>query len=164
MEKKKVFIADDHPVLRGGIKSTLSAAAVYEVVGEADNGTDALKGITSLEPDIAILDVTMPELSGITVTRRATEALADLKVIILSMHTEPIYAIDAFRAGAMAYVLKDSPPEELLKALSKVCTGNKYASPAVSEELFNDFVDMVRKDKSSSDPFDTLSGREREIL
>ncbi len=164
MNNMKVFIADDHPVLRDGIKSALSRIEGSEVIGEADNGAKALKGILSAKPDLAILDVTMPELSGIIVTKRATEALPGLKVIVLSMHAEPVYAIDAFRAGAMAYVLKGSPPEELISAIEKVCAGSKYASPAVSEDLFNDFVDMVRSDKGSSDPFDSLSQREREVL
>lgn len=164
MKKIRVFIADDHPVLRGGIKTALSGLPGCEVVGEADNGAEALKRITSLKPDVVIMDVTMPELSGITVTKRVTEAVPGIKVIILSMHAEPTYAIDAFRAGAMAYVLKDSSPDELLKAVGKVFEGNKYASPAVSEELFNGFVDMVRNDRSSPDPYDSLSAREKEIL
>lgn len=164
MAKTRVFIADDHPVLRGGIRSALSQLDGYEVAGEASTGTAALEAILSLKPDIAILDVSMPELSGIVVAMRAVEALPELKVIMLSMHAEPSYAIDAFRAGAMGYVLKDSSPDELLLALEKVRSGNKYASPAVSEELFNDFVEMIKSDKSSSDPFDNLSAREKEVL
>jgi len=164
MAKTRVFIADDHPVLRGGIKSALSQLDGYEVAGEASTGTAALEAILSLKPDIAILDVSMPELSGIVVAMRAVEALPELKVIMLSMHAEPSYAIDAFRAGAMGYVLKDSSPDELLLALEKVRSGNKYASPAVSDELFNDFVEMIKRDKSSSDPFDNLSAREKEVL
>ena len=164
MAKTRVFIADDHPVLRGGIKSALSQLDGYEVAGEASTGTAALEAILSLKPDIAILDVSMPELSGIVVAMRAVEALPELKVIMLSMHAEPSYAIDAFRAGAMGYVLKDSSPDELLLALEKVRSGNKYASPVVSDELFNDFVEMIKSDKSSSDPFDNLSAREKEVL
>lgn len=164
MAKTRVFIADDHPVLRGGIKSSLSQLDGYEVAGEASTGTGALEAILSLKPDIAILDVSMPELTGIVVAMRAVEALPELKVIMLSMHAEPSYAIEAFRAGAMGYVLKDSSPDELLLALEKVRSGNKYASPAVSDELFNDFVEMIKSDKSSSDPFDTLSAREKEVL
>lgn len=164
MKKLRVFIADDHPVLRGGIKSTLSSLEECSVVGEADNGAKALESILSLKPDVAILDVSMPELSGIVVAQRSVEALPELKVIMLSMHAEPTYAIDAFRAGALGYVLKDSSPDELIMAFKKVCAGDKYASPAVSADLLNDFVEMIRHDKSSSDPFDTLSEREKEVL
>lgn len=164
MAMMRVFIADDHPVLRGGIKSVLSQLEGCDVVGEASTGAAALEGILSLKPDIAILDVSMPELTGTTVASRAVEALPGLKVIMLSMHAEPSYAIEAFRAGAMGYVLKDSSADELLVALDKVRAGGKYASPAVSEGLFNDFVDMIKCGKSPSDPFDTLSAREKEVL
>lgn len=160
----KVFIADDHPILRGGIKSAIATLSGYEVVGEADTGPEALKGISTLKPDLVIMDITMPGMSGITVTKHVTEAMPGIRVIILSMHAEPVYAVDAFRAGALAYVLKDSSTDELLKAVSKVATGNKYASPAVSDELFNDFVDMMRQNQLIATPFDSLSAREKEIL
>jgi len=164
MADLKVVIADDHPVLRGGIRSLLSSIEGYEVVAEASTGTGALDSILDNKPDIAILDVSMPELSGIVVATRAMEVLPELKVIMLSMHSEPTYAIDAFRAGALAYVLKDSPAEEILTALEKIGAGNKYASPGVAEFLFNDLVEMLKSDKRPSDPFDTLSEREKEVL
>lgn len=162
MKKIRIFIADDHPVFRNGIKSVLSGSN-YDVVGEADNGNTALKAITVMKPDIAILDITMPDLDGIAVTRRVVEEVPSTRVIILSMHADLNHPIDAFRAGALGYVLKDSEPGELLKAVERVSSGGKYASPAVTEELLNDFVDVIKKDQSS-DPFDTLSGREKEIL
>lgn len=162
MKKIRIFIADDHPVFRNGIKSVLSGSD-YDVIGEADNGNTALKAISVLKPDIAILDITMPDLDGIAVTRRVVEEVPATRVIILSMHADLNHPIDAFRAGALGYVLKDSDPGELLKAVEKVSSGGKYASPAVTEELLNDFVDVIKKEQSN-DPFDTLSGREKEIL
>lgn len=159
----KVFIADDHPVLRSGIRSLFAPYPEYTVTGEADNGLTALKEIADLKPDIVIMDITMPDLDGIVATKRVMEEFPETKVIILSMHADVFHAIDAFRAGAMAYVLKDSATDELLKAVGKVSSGSKYASPAVSEELFNDFVDIIKKDQSQ-DPFDSLSAREKEIL
>ncbi|OGP12438.1 MAG: hypothetical protein A2052_00660 [Deltaproteobacteria bacterium GWA2_54_12] len=162
MKKIRIFIADDHPVFRNGIKSVLSGSD-YDVIGEADNGNAALKAISVMKPDIAILDITMPDLDGIAVTRRVVEEVPGTRVIILSMHADLNHPIDAFRAGALGYVLKDSDPGELLKAVEKVSTGGKYASPAVTEELLNDFVDVIKKEQSN-DPFDTLSAREKEIL
>ena len=162
MKKIRIFIADDHPVFRNGIKSVLSGSD-YEVVGEADTGNTALKAIAVMKPDIAILDITMPDLDGIAVTRRVVAEVPGTRVIILSMHADLNHPIDAFRAGALGYVLKDSDPGELLKAVEKVSSGGKYASPAVTEELLNDFVDVIKKDQSN-DPFDTLSAREKEIL
>jgi len=162
MKKIRIFIADDHPVFRNGIKSVLSGSD-YEVVGEADTGNTALKAIAVMKPDIAILDITMPDLDGIAVTRRVVAEVPGTRVIILSMHADLNHPIDAFRAGALGYVLKDSDPGELLKAVEKVSSGGKYASPAVTEELLNDFVDVIKKEQSN-DPFDTLSAREKEIL
>lgn len=162
MKKIRIFIADDHPVFRNGIKSVLSGSD-YEVVGEADTGNTALKAIAVMKPDIAILDITMPDLDGIAVTRRVVAEVPGTRVIILSMHADLNHPIDAFRAGALGYVLKDSGPGELLKAVEKVSSGGKYASPAVTEELLNDFVDVIKKEQSN-DPFDTLSAREKEIL
>jgi two-component system response regulator NreC len=162
MKKIRIFIADDHPVFRNGIKSVLSGSD-YDVVGEADNGNTALKAISVMKPDIAILDITMPDLDGIAVTRRVAEEVPGTRVIILSMHADLNHPIEAFRAGALGYVLKDSDPGELLKAVERVSSGGKYASPAVTEELLNDFVDVIKKEQSN-DPFDTLSGREKEIL
>lgn len=163
MAKTRIFIADDHPVLRNGIKAILSSHPDYAVVGEADGGVDALKAISTLKPDVVIMDITMPDLNGITATKRITEELPEAKVIILSMHADIFHAIDAFRAGALAYVLKDSPPGELLNAVEKVVSGAKYASPSVSEGLLNDFVDVIKKDHGQ-DTLDSLSQREREVL
>lgn len=163
MKKTTIFIADDHPVLRNGIKTVLTVVPEYAVVGEGATGQEALSGVLDLKPDIVLMDITMPELDGITVTRRLLERLPDTKVVILSMHSDISHAIDAFRAGALAYVLKDSPPAELLQAVSKVSVGLKYASPSVAEELLSDFVDVIKKDHSM-DPFDALSQREKDVL
>lgn len=163
MEKTTVFIADDHPYIREGVRSIFSNLPDYEVVGEAEDGLDALKSIEELKPDIVVMDITMPRLNGIEATRRIVEELPRTKVIMLSMHADPIHAIDAFRAGATGYTLKDAPPGELLKAVEKVKSGQKYASPAVTEELINDFVDVIRKERTD-DPFDSLSDREKEVL
>ncbi|HBG46476.1 MAG TPA: DNA-binding response regulator [Deltaproteobacteria bacterium] len=162
MKKTTIFIADDHPVIRNGIKSVLPPGE-FDIVGEADNGAAALKGIAALKPDIAILDITMPGLDGISATKRISEDFPDTRVIILSMHADISRPIEAFRAGALGYVLKDSDPRELLSAVEKVRAGSKYASPAVTEDLLNDFVDVIKKDQGQ-DPFDTLSQREKEIL
>lgn len=162
MKKTSVFIADDHPVFRSGLKTVLSAAG-YDIVGEADTGGAALKAISSMKPDIAILDITMPDIDGIAVTRRIADEVPGTRVIIFSMHSDVNHPIEAFRAGALGYVLKDSEPGELLAAVEKVAVGGKYASPAITEELLNDFVDVIKKEHSA-DPFDTLSIREKEIL
>ncbi len=159
----KVFIADDHPVLRDGIKPIFSQLPDFDIAGEAQTGAETLEKVVSLKPDVIIMDITMPDMDGITATSQITEKLPEAKVVILSMHTDVQHAIDAFRAGATAYVLKDSRPEELLLAVKKSMAGQKYASPAVAEGLLNDFVEVIKKGPSH-DPFDSLSDREKEVL
>lgn len=163
MKKTSIFIADDHPVLRSGIRSLLNDVPEFSVVGEAENGAEALETISRLKPEVIIMDITMPGLNGIEATKRITEESPDSRVIILSMHKDVFHAIDAFRAGALAYVLKDSDPGELLEAVKRVGQGQKYASPAVTQELLSDFVDIIKKDQTQ-DPFESLSSREREIV
>ncbi len=159
----KIYIADDYPVLRDGIKAVFASQPGFDVVGEAGDGIEALEGIAKLKPDIVIMDITMPRLNGITATKRIAEDHPAVKVIMLSMHTDINNAIDAFRAGARGYILKDSPPEDILEAVTKVNEGAKYASPAVAAGLLDGFVEIIKKDQLD-DPFDTLSQREREVL
>lgn len=163
MKKTKIIIADDHSVLRQGLKAVFAEHPGFSVVGEAENGLEAIQKAGTLKPDVVIMDITMPELNGITATKRLSEEHPDVRVIILSMHADIYNAIEAFRAGALGYVLKDSPPEELLLAVDKVMAGAKYASPAVTGELLNDFVEIIKRDQSG-DPYDQLSQREKEVL
>ncbi len=163
MDKIRIYIADDYPVLRDGIKAVFANQPGFDVVGEAGDGIEALEGIARLKPDIVIMDITMPRLNGITVTKRIGEEHPDIKIIMLSMHTDINNAIDAFRAGARGYILKDSAPEDILEAVRKVNGGAKYASPAVADGLLDGFVEIIKKNQVD-DPFDTLSQREREVL
>jgi two-component system response regulator NreC len=162
-EKIRVYIADDYPVLRDGMKAVFASQPGFDVVGEAGDGIEALEGIARLKPDVVIMDITMPRLNGIVATKRIGEEHPDVKVIILSMHADTHNAIDAFRAGACGYILKDSASEDILEAVRKVNGGAKYASPAVADGLLDGFVEIIKKDRLE-DPFDTLSQREREVL
>jgi DNA-binding NarL/FixJ family response regulator len=162
MTVTRIVVADDHELLRDGLKSTLGKIEGYEVVGEASNGTDALRLVEELRPDIVIMDVTMPGLDGISVTKRIVESFGT-KVVVLSMHEEGIYAVNAFKAGAMAYVLKGTAAVEVLQAIEEVLRGARYASPSVANELLGSFVDILQKDLPI-DPIDTLTTREKEVL
>ncbi len=163
MENVKIVIADDHELLRDGLKATLAGVEGYVVVGEATNGTDAMSLVEELKPDIVIMDVTMPGLDGISATKRIAEDFSPTRVIILSMHEEGIYAVNAFKAGAMAYVLKGTAAVEVLLAIREVMKGARYASPPVANELLSSFVDILQKDMPI-DPIDTLTAREKEVL
>ena len=154
----KILLADDHTIVRQGLKLILSAHQDLEVVGEAGNGKEAVDLALKLKPDIVLMDVAMPELNGIEATRRMVEASHRIKVLVLSMHKEPVYVREILRAGARGYILKDAIDTDLLSAVRSVAKGDGYISPAVSGALLSDY----RKDVT--DPIDLLSGREREVL
>jgi two-component system, NarL family, response regulator NreC len=153
-----ILLADDHTIVRQGLKLILSAHSDLHVVGEAANGKEAVELAAKLKPDIVLLDVAMPELNGIEATRKMVEANPRLRVLVLSMHKEAVYVRETLRAGARGYILKDAIDTELLNAVRSVARGDGYISPAVSGALLNDY----RKDVT--DPVDLLSPREREVL
>jgi two-component system, NarL family, response regulator NreC len=154
----KILLADDHTIVRQGLKLIISAHPDLEVVGEAANGRDAVDMAEKLRPDMVLMDVAMPEVNGIEATRRLLSANARIKVLVLSMHKEAVYVREILKAGARGYILKDAIDTELLNAIRSVAKGDGYISPAVSGALLNDY----RKDVT--DPVDLLSGREREVL
>lgn len=163
MTKIKVFVADDHPIMRKGIKSVLSEESNYTVVGEAGNGFETLKGVSAHKPDLVIMDTNMPELGGILAIERITKDFPETKVIILSMYEDRQSAVDAFKAGAMAYILKSGDTVEILLAAKKVMSGLKYVGPALVDEITRDFVDIIQGEQAL-DPFNSLSLREKEVL
>lgn len=162
MNEKSVFIADDHPVVRNGIKAVFSNKSGFVIAGESGDGGEALAKVLTLKPDVAILDVTMPGMNGIEAARNITEKASGTKVIIVSMHTDAYTVIDAFRAGVKGYVLKDSPPEDILKAVETVLAGGKYVSPAVAGELLTGFAEARKSE--IKDPVGALSHRELEVM
>ena len=163
MERIKLFVVDDHPVVREGIKTFFSNLPDYIVVGEAEDGLKVFEKVADLKPDIVIMDITMPYLDGIQVTRRVTDEFPETKVIVLSIHHDRDYAIEAFKAGAMAYVVKGAYLSEILMAVERALEGKMYASSSVADDLLSDYVDIVKSD-SSIEPFDSLSRREKEVL
>lgn len=161
VERIRILIADDHPLLRKGIKSALEENPAFKVVGEAVDGNGAIAMTELLRPDIVIMDITMPGgVDGIEAARRLRRYEA-LKIIMLSMHQNRHFAIEALRAGANGYVLKGSDAEELMVAIEKVMSGKSYISPIIAEELLNNYVFSQNE---TVDPFETLSDREKEIF
>jgi len=152
------LLADDHTIVRQGLKLILAAQPDFEVVGEAANGRDAADLAEKLKPDIVLMDVQMPDLNGIEATRRMVAANSRIKVLVLSMHKEALYVREVLKAGARGYILKDAIDTELLSAMRSVARGDGYISPAVSGALLSDYREQ------SSNPLDTLSTREREVL
>ena len=136
----------------------LSAQPDLEVVGEASNGREAIQLAASLQPDVIVMDVTMPELNGIEATRRVSSEVPRTRVIALSMHKDAVYVREILRAGARGYLLKDSEDTDLIAAVRAVARGEGYLSPGVSDAVLSDYRKHV------TDPIDLLSTREREVL
>jgi two-component system response regulator NreC len=154
----KILLVDDHTLVRQGLKLILSAHSDLEVIGEAANGREAVELSQKLKPDVVLMDVAMPELNGIEATKRMVEANSRVRVLVLSMHKEPVYVREILRAGARGYILKDAIDTELLSAVRSVARGDGYVSPAVSGALLGDYRQNV------TNPLDLLSGRERQVL
>jgi two-component system, NarL family, response regulator NreC len=154
----RILLADDHTILRQGLKLILSSQPDLEVVGEAANGHEVVQLAQELRPDIVLLDVAMPELNGIDATRRMMETNPRLRILVLSMHKEAVYVREILRAGARGYLLKDVIDTELLNAVRSVARGDGYVSPAVSSALLSDYRQNIH------DPINLLTKREREVL
>ena len=161
MEKIKILIADDHPIFRDGLRVRISKVPEYQLVGEANDGEEALKKILQLKPDIVIMDIVMPGMDGILVTEHVKKRLPKTRVIILSMYNNREYALRAFRAGAEGYVLKELVPEDLLNAINNVYAGERYTCPTITNYFIEYFQDSSA---GNIDPFDSLSLREKEVM
>jgi len=155
----RVLIADDHAVVRAGLKLLLDAADEIEVVGEAASGEEAVRLARSLSPDVVLMDVVMPGMNGIEATRPALEAAPGAKVLVLSMQDDPHYVREAFEAGASGYVLKEAADSEVVQAVREVASGNRYVHPTLGARMIAAEAEARRK--ADSDP---LSDREREVL
>jgi two-component system, NarL family, response regulator NreC len=156
--KTRILLVDDHAVVRSGFSLIIRQHADLEVVGEAGTGTEGVKQTLELRPDIVILDVGLPDISGVEATRRIMESCPDCRVLILSMHRDSVYVRETLRAGAKGYLLKDSIDEDLLTAIRAVARGEGFLSPAVSRTVLDDYQQHM------TDPLDLLTAREREIL
>jgi DNA-binding NarL/FixJ family response regulator len=166
MSKINIVLADDHVLVRKGIKSMLESDTDIDVVGEAGNGREALEVAKALKPDILVLDIRMPEMTGLEAAALLHDYAPSTRAVILSMHDSEEYVVQALQAGAYGYLLKDTDKEEFLKALKQVCGGNKYFSGAISHVLANQLLN-TRPPVSVRSPVEDvyhLTRREKEIL
>jgi len=158
----KILLADDHKIVRDGLKSLIKKEVNMEVVGEADNGRKTVQLARDLEPEIIIMDISMPDLNGVEATRQILADSPNVKIIALSMHSDKRYVKAALSAGALGYLLKDSAFEELVEAIRTVNTGRFYLSAGIVGVVVKDYVgSQANKDTLTSD---ILSAREREVL
>lgn len=159
-ETIKILIADDHAIVREGLKQILADTKDIVVAGDAENGNDAVKLARAVDADVLLLDISMPDKSGIEVLKQVKKETPKLAVLVLSMHREDQYAIRSLKAGAAGYLNKQSAPAELVDAIRQVAAGRKYISPALAQELANQVGDENRE----VPPHETLSDREYQTL
>ncbi len=158
----KVLLADDHKILREGLISLLKKQHDIELIGEAEDGREAVRKTLELKPDIVIMDIGMPELNGIEATRQIKAALPDVKVIALSIHSDKRFVAGMLKAGALGYLLKDSAFNELVKAINTVNDNKTYIGSGITDIIIEDYLQQLTKDPSTSDS--PLSERENEVL
>ncbi len=159
----RVFLADDHRMVREGFRLLLETQPDIKVVGEAGSGRDAVRQIAKLLPDVALMDIAMPELNGIEATQQICEAFPSTKVIILSMYSTSQHISRAFKAGARGYILKESAGDDVIKAVRMVHAGRIFLCNEISEVVVGDYI-QKREAREIDDPLSRLTSREREIL
>jgi two-component system response regulator NreC len=157
----RLVLADDHPVVREGIRALLESDSDFEVVGQAGDGAEVAGLVERLHPDVVVLDLMMPGRSGLEVTRQLARQPAAAPVLILSMHDSEGYVIEAMRSGAAGYALKQAAAGELARGIRTVAAGDRYLSPPLSERALETYI---RRSHGQSDPYDALTPREREVL
>jgi RNA polymerase sigma factor (sigma-70 family) len=163
MKKIRILLADDHTLIRGGLRLTIEQNPDLVVVGEAEDGRQAVALAASLRPDVAVLDIGMPNLNGIEAAKQITEADSAPAVVVLSMHRDETYILRALKAGVRGYLLKDSAESDLVRAIRSVAEGKSFFSPTVSKVLLEDYMRKLQR-TGAEDSYDLLTPREREIL
>ncbi|AJE02936.1 LuxR family transcriptional regulator [Geobacter pickeringii] len=158
----RIMIVDDHQIVRHGMRHLLESQSDMEVVAEADSGQSALRRAREHQPDVILMDISMPDMNGIEVTRRIIASLPDVRVLVLSMHSNRRFVTEALAAGATGYLLKDCAFDELIGAIRCVAAGETYLSPKIAGHVVRGFLDQRTVAAAATHP--TLSVREREVL
>ncbi|MCD4686556.1 MAG: response regulator transcription factor [Anaerolineae bacterium] len=159
----RVLIIDDHAIVRAGMKMLLASDPEIEVVGEGENGEDALPLARELTPDVIVMDVTMPRMDGIEATRKIKEEMPDLAVLTVTIHEGPDYFFQMLQAGSSGYVPKRAAPDDLVRAIHVVAEGNVFLEPGIARDLVNDYLERAQAG-GEEDSLDGLTPREREVL
>jgi DNA-binding NarL/FixJ family response regulator len=162
-EIKRIVIAEDHRILREGLKSLLASKPEFEVVGEAEDGLDAISTVRETNPDLVLLDLSMPRLDGLSAMRDIKKISPETRILALTVHTDEDYVLEAFNAGADGYCLKDAGRAELLMAIESIFSGKPYFSPGIADKVLEGYLEGRQKIKSTT-AWETVTRREREVL
>jgi two-component system, NarL family, response regulator NreC len=163
MAKLRILLADDHILMRQGLRRVVEEQPDWEVVAEVEDGAEAVRLAADTNPDVAILDITMPRLGGIEATRQIGRRAPDVRVLILSMYSDEVYVRQALQAGAIGYLLKDSADTDLVRAVTAVAMRKSFFSPAVAKVMLDEYLAHLAE-RGISDRYESLSEREREVF
>ena len=163
MSRLSILLADDHTILRQGLRRLLEEQPEWNVVAEAGDGREAVRQAEQHQPDIAVVDVAMPLLNGIETTRQIVKKSPRTRVVVLSMHADDAYVVQILQAGATGYLLKDSADVDLIQAVTAAARGTSFFSPAIARVMLDDYVRQLAE-KGVTDRYESLSAREREIF
>lgn len=163
MSRIKVLLAEDHTIVRKGIRSLLDDQPNIEVIGEAEDGREAIEKVEQLAPDIILMDNTMPILNGLEATRQIKKRFPEIKILILTMHTNEEYILQFLRVGASGYLVKQTAPTELVSAIEAVYRGDSFLSPSISRTIIDEYLRHAEA-TGKWDSYDSLTDREREVL
>ncbi len=162
-EKHRIVIAEDHTILREGLRALISSEPDFEVVGEAEDGREAIRCVVKLAPDLILMDLSMPKMNGIEAIREIKKRTPETKILALTVHRTEEFILEVLQAGAVGYVLKDASSVELMMAIKSVLAGKRYLSPSISHMVIEGYL-AGKKTFEPRSPWDTLTQREREIL
>jgi two-component system, NarL family, response regulator NreC len=159
----RIVLADDHAIVRHGLRTLLQSEPDLEVVGEVGDGPSALRVVREHDPDVVILDIGLPGLGGLDVARQLARGARRTRVLVLSIHAAEPYVLEALRNGVAGYALKDTPTQDLVRAVRQVAAGRRYLSPALSDRAIEAYIERTTSE-SALDPFESLTPRERDVL
>src|SRR5262249_14489924 len=157
-----IVLADDHQIVRQGLRALLKSVSDLQLLGEASDGLETVRLAERLQPDVLVVDLMMPGLNGMDVARQVAKRSPRTRIVVLSMHCNEAYVVEALRAGASAYVLKEAGADELAQAIQAAAQGRRYFSPPISEEAIKEY--LSRAEATPPDAYETLTAREREVL
>lgn len=159
----RVLLAEDHTIVRKGLRSLLDGETGIEVIGEAGDGREAIEKVRQLRPDVVLMDITMPGLNGLEATRQIKKRFPEVKVVILTVHTTEEYILQILRAGASGYVVKQAAPTELLSAIQAAYRGDSFLSPSISAKVIEEYIRQAEA-MAERNSYNRLTDREREVL